>query len=178
MDPPRRGPSLAEASRVWPIRHAEKSQGGKSRGSRPMSAGLSKKRKQPARVRPHSEKCSLICDLLRGEPKMMFLRATALFCNAVRFFPLREVNTTQQTLLLMITSSRLSQLILCSLFLTASFGAPSAAHADVVVDWNSAMTSYSESLPPPGMPLRGSACLRHDSHRGAERDQQQHPKLQ
>ncbi len=83
---------------------------------------------------------------------MMFLRATALFCNAVRFFPLREVNTTQQTLLLMITSSRLSQLILCSLFLTASFGAPSAAHADVVVDWNSAMTSYSESLPPPGMP--------------------------
>ncbi len=91
---------------------------------------------------------------------MMFLRATALFCNAVRFFPLSEVNTTQQTLLLMITSSRLSQLILCSLFLTASFGAPSAAHADVVVDWNSAMTSYSESLPPPGMPLRGSACLR------------------
>ncbi|MDQ3313902.1 MAG: vanadium-dependent haloperoxidase [Verrucomicrobiota bacterium] len=42
--------------------------------------------------------------------------------------------------------------ILCTFLLVGLAGAVARASAGVILDWNIAMTSYSESLPPPGMP--------------------------
>ena len=50
------------------------------------------------------------------------------------------------------TSSKSSCFIVRALIAVSLFGASASAFADVVLDWNVAMTSYSESLPPPGMP--------------------------
>jgi hypothetical protein len=51
------------------------------------------------------------------------------------------------------TSSALAR-ALCALAIVSvgSLAFSATAFADVVVEWNTAMTSYSESLPPPGMP--------------------------
>ena len=50
------------------------------------------------------------------------------------------------------TSSKSSCFIVRMLVTAVLFGASASAFADVGTDWNVAMTSYSESLPPPGMP--------------------------
>jgi hypothetical protein len=69
----------------------------------------------------------------------------------------------------------LSRALICATLLAAG-----NAFADVVVDWNAAMTSYSESLPPPGMPpfvesrvyaMTHIAVLNAVSGRGASYDQ-------
>jgi len=50
------------------------------------------------------------------------------------------------------TSSKSFCLIVRPLIAAILLGASTSAFADAVLDWNIAMTSYSESLPPPGMP--------------------------
>jgi hypothetical protein len=68
------------------------------------------------------------------------------------------------------TSSALSRLIIRFWMVAILFGLAVSAFADAVIDWNSAMTSYSESLPPPGMPPFVESRLRDDPHRNPESD--------
>lgn len=50
------------------------------------------------------------------------------------------------------TSFALSRFIVRVSVIAALFGATAGALADAVIDWNIAMTAYSESQPPPGIP--------------------------